>query len=314
MNINRITVGLAQDHTILHNPELALEKAEFWLKQARDKGVSLIIFPEAWIGGYPKGSSFDTVVGMRTPEGRAEFARYYAGAIDIPGDISQRLGMLIREYSMYAVVGVIERRKSTLFCSTIIFNPEGEIEAVHRKLMPTAMERLIWGQGSGADLPAVSTPFGTIGSTICWENYMPMLRMTMYNKGVTIYCVSTVDDREQWQATMQHIALEGRCFVLSCCAWQQVKHCPGHQTVQGDELDVTMIRGGSVIWSPLGEKLAGPLYDEAGLVTAELNLSEIPASRYDFDPVGHYARPDIFQLTVNERKTNAVETESDPLE
>jgi nitrilase len=144
-------------------------------------------------------------------------------------------------------------------------------------------------------------------STICWENYMPMLRMALYGKGVELYCVSTVDDRDQWQATMRHIALEGRCFVLASCPYHQLKHSPdSHKTIQGEDPETVMVRGGSVIFSPLGQCLAGPVYDESAILVADLDMGEIMRGRYDFDPVGHYARPDVFSLSVDERPKQAV--------
>ena len=194
-----------------------------------------------------------------------------------------------------------------MYCSTLLFAPDGKLDGKHRKLMPTAAERLIWGFGDGSTLPVIDTPLGKVGSAICWENYMPMLRLALYAKGVEIYCVSTVDDRDQWQATLRHIALEGRCFVLASCPYHQLKHCPpSHKTIQGEDPETVMVRGGSVIYSPLGECLAGPLYGERGILTADLDMGEIMRGRFDFDPVGHYARPDVFKLTVDERPQPAV--------
>jgi len=208
---------------------------------------------------------------------------------------------------IHAVIGVIEREGGTLYCSTLMFAPDGRLAGKHRKLMPTAAERLIWGFGDGSTLPVIDTPLGKVGSAICWENYMPMLRMALYGKGVELYCVSTVDDRDQWQATMRHIALEGRCFVLASCPYHQLKHCPAsHKTIQGQDPETVMIRGGSVIFSPLGECLAGPVYGEPAILTADLDMGEIMRGRYDFDPVGHYARPDVFTLSVDERPRQAV--------
>ena len=174
--------------------------------------------------------------------------------------------------------------------------------AKHRKLMPTAMERLIWGFGDGSTLPVVDTPLGRIGSVICWENYMPMLRMAMYAKGIQLYCASTVDDRDSWIPTMRHIAFEGRCFVLSACQYIKREAYPAdYPTVQGNDPQGVIIRGGSCILNPMGEFVVEPLYGEEKILTAEIDLGQIARGKYDFDVAGHYARPDIFKLYVNEK-------------
>jgi len=196
---------------------------------------------------------------------------------------------MARAHAVWLVIGVIERDGGTLYCTVLFFGPDGGLAGKHRKLMPTAMERLIWGYGDGSTLPVIETGFGRVGAVICWENYMPLLRAAMFAKGVQIYCAPTVDDRERWVATMRHIALEGRCFVLSAC-----------QFVEG------LICGGSVIVDPQGEVLAGPGYEGECLLTAEVDLGAIVEGTFDFDVVGHYARPDVFQLRVNEGEAKAV--------
>ncbi len=188
------------------------------------------------------------------------------------------------------MIGVIERDGGTLYCTALMFSPQGELAAKHRKLMPTAMERIIWGFGDGTTMPVLDTAIGKLGAVICWENYMPLLRMTMYQKGIQLYCAPTVDDREIWTSTMRHIAYEGRCFVLSACQF----------TKEGEYPDAVAIRGGSVIVSPLGQVLAGPVYGEECVLRAEVDLGEIAEAKYDLDVAGHYARPDVFQLRVNE--------------
>ena len=179
--------------------------------------------------------------------------------------------------------------------------------AKHRKVMPTAMERLIWGFGDGSTLPVVPTAIGRIGAVICWENYMPLLRMAMYAQGIQIYCAPTVDDRDSWLPTMRHIAVEGRCFVLSSCQFAQRSDYPAdYAPLQGNDPNTVLIRGGSCIINPMGEVIAGPIYDAATILTAELDLNLIARGKFDLDVVGHYARPDIFQLRVNTQPTPAV--------
>ncbi len=164
----------------------------------------------------------------------------------------------------------------------LFFAPDGTLAGKHRKVMPTAMERLIWGYGDGSTLTVIDTGLGKAGAVICWENYMPAMRMAMYAKGVELYCAPTVDDRDTWALSMRHIAFEGRCFVLSAVQFTE------------------QIRGGSVIVNPQGQLLAGPVYGEESILIAALDRNEIAEGKYDLDATGHYSRPDIFQLKVNE--------------
>lgn len=302
-----VRAAVVQDCFVMNDPEAAVAHASGLLRKAAAQKAEIAVFPEVFVGGYPKGSNFGTVIGMRSAEGRDEFKRYFGGAIEVPGPWVKVLSETVCDVGIHAVIGVLERDGGTLYCTTLMFAPDGSLMGKHRKLMPTAAERLIWGFGDGSTLPVVNTKIGKVGSAICWENYMPMLRMTLYGKGVELYCVSTVDDRDQWQSTMRHIALEGRCFVLASCPYHQLKHCPErHQTIQGEDPETVMIRGGSVIFSPLGECLAGPVYGEPAVLTADLDMDEIPRGKYDFDPIGHYARPDVFCLSVDDQPKHAV--------
>jgi nitrilase len=266
------------------------------------KGAGLAVFPEAYIGGYPKGADFGIYVGARTEEGREEFRRYYESAIDVPGAETQALGEAAASAGLYLVIGVIEREGGTLFCTALYFGPDGQLLGRHRKVMPTAAERLCWGFGDGSTLEAVSTPWGPMGAVICWENYMPLLRMTMYEQGVTLYCAPTADDRSTWPATMQHIAIEGRCFVLSACQYLSRRNFPAdmRNRLDADEDEIIM-RGGSLIVDPLGHILAGPDFDGPGILMADLDMGQISRGKFDFDVAGHYARPDIFTLEVDNR-------------
>lgn len=201
----------------------------------------------------------------------------------------------------------MERDGGTLYCTVLFFGPDGRYLGKHRKLMPTASERLIWGSGDGSTLPIIETDIGRVGAVICWENYMPLLRTAMYAKGVEIYCAPTADGRETWLSTVRHIAQEGRCFVLSCNQYARRSDYPAdYPTEFGDEPDKVLSRGGSCIIGPLGQILAGPDYEREVILTADINLDEITRARLDFDAVGHYARPDVFQLTVDEASRSAV--------
>lgn len=263
------------------------------------KKLSLLVLPEALLGGYPKGSIFGTYLGYRQPEGREEFARYYENSVSLDGPEVEALAGLSERTNCSLVIGAIERNGNTLYCSALFFDPQKGLEAVHRKLMPTGTERLVWGLGDGSTLPVVSTAAGKIGAAICWENHMPLLRAAMYAKGVQIWCAPTVDERDIWQSSMRHIAHEGRCFVISAC---QVQPSPKELGVDVPEWDPhrPLIRGGSVVVNPMGEVIAGPLVGTTGLVTAEIDISDLVQARYDLDVSGHYSRPDVFSLTVDE--------------
>ena len=217
------------------------------------------------------------------------------------GAQTQRLADAAASHGAYVVMGAIEREGGTCYCTVLFFGPDGQLLGKHRKLMPTALERMIWGFGDGSTLTVVDSPYGKIGSVICWENYMPMLRMAMYAKKVALYCAPTADDRDTWLPSMQHVALEGRCFVLSACQFIRRNEFPPTVRVSlGDAPDAILMRGGSAIISPLGKVLAGPYFQGETILAADLDLNEIGRGKFDFDVAGHYARPDIFQLIVNE--------------
>jgi nitrilase len=309
--MENVAAAVVQAGSLLFDTKRTVEKTRTLCAEAAGKGARVVVFPEAFIGGYPKGIDFGARVGSRSDQGREDFRRYYDGAIDVPGPETRALGDAARKHHIHLVMGVIERSGGTLYCTVLFFSPDGVLLAKHRKLMPTAMERLIWGFGDGSTLPAIRAEFGVMGAAICWENYMPLLRTAMYAKGVTLWCAPTVDDREGWQATMRHIALEGRCFVLCASQFLLRSHCPeNYEPIQGSAPDTVLIGGGSTIISPLGKILAGPLRGSEGILTAELDLGEVARGKYDLDVVGHYARPDVFTLSVDERAKPAVEVAS----
>lgn len=301
------TVAVAQIASLPNDPLATAEKAATALREAAAKGAKLVVFPEALLGGYPKGASFGAPIGMRTPEGRAAFARYHAAAIDLDGPEIALLAEATAETNTFAVIGAIERDGATLYCTALYFDGAKGLVGKHRKLMPTAAERLIWGFGDGSTLPTFQTELGIIGAVICWENYMPALRMHMYHQGVSLYCAPTADDRDTWLPTMQHIALEGRTFVLTACQYiTRAAYGPDHESALGDALDTVMMRGGSAIIGPLGKVLAGPDFSGETILYAEIDPSEVMRAKYDFDVTGHYARPDVFELTVDTRAKRAV--------
>jgi nitrilase len=294
-------VALVQAAPVAFDREATLSRFEEWLDRARDAGAELVVFPEAFVGGYPKGADFGARVGSRSEEGRAWFQRYAEGALEVPGETTRALGSMLAERNLHGVVGVIEREGGTLYCTALFFGGEGQLLGKHRKLVPTGTERLIWGRGDGSTITVVDTPLGKIGAAICWESYMPLFRTALYQRGVQLYCAPTVDDRDVWQASMRHIATEGRCFVLACCQYAtRADFPPDFPTTFGDDPTSVMIRGGSCVVDPLGNVVAGPLFGEAGLVVTDVDLGAITRGNLDLDVVGHYGRPDVFTLRVHE--------------
>ena len=304
--LQRFKVAVVQASPVLFNREATIEKTCRLILEAAEKDVKLILFPEAFIPAYPRGLSFGAVVGSRSSAGRLTWQRYWENAVDVPGPAVEIIGEAVREAGVYLAIGVIERdtqfSQGTLYCTLLYFGPDGKLLGKHRKLKPTGSERLIWGEGDGSTLTVLKTELGKIGGLICWENYMPLARMAMYSKGVELYLAPTADARDSWQSTLRHIACEGRCFVLGCNQFVTKEMYP--DDLEGlDELDEhpdVICRGGSAIISPFGEVLAGPLYDKQGILFADIDLAEVARGKFDFDVVGHYARPDVFQLVVNE--------------
>ena len=300
-------VAVVQAAPVVFNCDRTLEIVADWTARAATDGAKLVLFPEAFVSGYPKGLDFGARVGMRTAAGRDDYLRYWDSAVDVPGPAVDRIGAIARQYRVYLVIGVIERSAGTMYCTVLFFDPEGQLLGKHRKLMPTGAERLVWGFGDGSTMPVFETALGRLGAVICWENYMPAMRLYMYSKGIQIYCAPTADDRETWVSSMRHIAMEGRCFVLSANQYTKRKDFPDdYDTVQGNDPETVVSRGGSCIVDPFGQLLAGPHYEGPSLLIADLDSRDLARAKYDFDVVGHYARPDVFRLEVNERPTTVV--------
>jgi nitrilase len=310
-----VKAAVVQAAPVMFDTDRTLAKLAELAREAAAQGADIAVFPEAFIGGYPKGLDFGARLGSRSPEGREDFRRYYESAIALPGPQSASLAATARDNRLHLVVGVIERSGATLYCTALMYGPDGRLLGKHRKVMPTAMERLVWGFGDGSTLTVVDSDVGRLGSVICWENYMPMLRMAMYAQGVEIYCAPTVDDRETWLPTMRTIALEGRCFVLSACQFLRRSDCPpDYAAIQGDDPATVLIRGGSCIVDPLGNVLAEPRFGEEAIRFAELDRRVLARGKYDLDVAGHYARPDIFKLTINARPMQPVDFQSEASE
>ena len=296
----KIKVCLIQDSPIFFNKEKTIIKVEGLTKQYAKEGCELIVFPETFIPGYPRGFSFGARIGSRTNEGRILYSEYYKNSIDIESEDLKRLEQLAISQNVYLVIGITEKENTngSLYCSMLYISPNDGLLGVHRKIKPTGTERIIWSEASGDSLVTFQTKIGKLGGLLCWENYMPLARMSMYKKGVEIYIAPTADSRNEWISTMKHIALEGRCFVLGCNQYFTKSMYPKkYQSLVKDDPE-NICRGGSVIVSPLGKIIEGPLFDKSGVLIAELNLEEINLSKLDFDVIGHYSRNDIFQFNI----------------
>ena len=311
MKTASVRVAVIQAAPVFFDRDATVARVSELTAEAAGNDARLILFPEAFIPAYPRAELRSC---CRQPD---------AGRTPAVGALLGQLGACARSDDRGAwrdgapgaghlAVGVIEQEgkfgRGTLYCTLLYFGPDGALLGRHRKLMPTAAERVIWGQGDGSTLTVLDTEIGRIGGLICWENYMPLARMALYAKGVQIYLAPTADARETWQGTLRHIACEGRCFVLGCNQFVAKSHLPA--SLEGlEELasaPETLCRGGSAIISPLGDVLAGPLYDREGILYADLDLEQVIAGKFDLDVAGHYARPDVFRLAVDERPQPSV--------
>ena len=276
-----------------------LQKIGDLIRDAAKIKSRLILFPEVFIPGYPRGLIFGTTVGGRTSEGRELFLRYWENAIEVPGEETEQIATWARESKSHVAIGVTEKDKisDTLYCTLLYFSDDGRLLHKHRKIKPTAAERIIWGEGDGSDLQVLDTTLGRLGGLICWENYMPLARTALYEQGLEIYLAPTADCRDSWQATLTHIACEGRCFVLGCNQYLTLDHYPPElqKLIQPDHPSLPST-GGSVIMSPVGKILAGPSIGKEEIISAEIDTREIIKAKMDFDVIGHYARPDIFSF------------------
>ena len=296
-----VKVALVQEAPIFFDKEATLQKIEALVKTYANQGCELIVFPESFVPGYPRGFNFGATIGSRSDEGRQLYAELAENSIDLESDDLARIEKLAKEKRTYLVIGITEKQSTngSLYCSMLYISPTMGLLGVHRKIKPTGTERLIWAEAAGESLVTFQTKIGKLGGLICWENYMPQARMSMYSKGVEIYIAPTADSRDEWTATMKHIALEGRCFVLGCNQYFTKSMYPEkYQHVVKDEPE-NLCRGGSIIVSPMGKVLEGPLFDKAGVLISEIDLIEVQKSKLDFDVIGHYARNDIFEFNVN---------------
>jgi len=303
MKNDLFTVAAAQAAPFFLDREKTLDKACNLIAQAGKKGARLIVFPEAFISGYP-----DWV--WLVPNGNSGlldemYQALVENAVTIPDDATHQLCQAAKNAGLYVAMGVHERNSeasgSTLYNSLLYINDQGEIIGKHRKLIPTGGERLIWGQGDGSTLSAFETPFGKLGGLLCWENYMPLARQSMYAAGVEIFVAPTWDSSDKWFSSMRHIAREGGMFVINVCQAVRMDDIPDHYEFKGlYGSDKDWINGGnSAIFCPFGEILAGPAKNKEEILYAEIDLGVITQAKRMFDVAGHYARPDVFKYEIN---------------
>jgi nitrilase len=300
MKHKKLKAGVVQATPALFDVEKTVEIILSWIEKAAIAGCELLLFPESFIPCYPRGFDFDAIIGKRTDKSRDMWLEYWENSIEASSDHLIKISKAIKKAGLFVALGVTERENigGSLYCSLFYFDKEGSLIGKHRKIKPTGLERYVWAESDGSTLVSFDTGIGKIGGLICWENYMPLARVSMYKQGVEIYLAPTADARPSWQATMQHIALEGRCFVLSANQFVRKADYPAKFKGQlVDEPDI-ICPGGSVIISPMGEVLAGPLWNSEGLLTAELDFSLVAKSKLDFDVVGHYSRNDVFKFEV----------------
>ncbi|MCP9745859.1 carbon-nitrogen hydrolase family protein [Lacihabitans sp. CS3-21] len=308
MENRKVKVGVVQATPALFDIEKTVDIVISWIEKGANQGCELLLFPESFIPCYPRGLTFDAVIGRRSEKSREQWLKYWNNSIELDAVSKSakhlsKISEAIKKANIFVALGVTEKESlgGSLHCSLLYYGKDGKLLGKHRKLKPTGLERYIWTESDGSTLTTLDTEIGKIGGLICWENYMPLARMAMYNKGVEIYLAPTADSRESWQSTMQHIALEGRCYVLAANQIVRKSDYPAaFEEDLANEPEI-MCAGGSVILSPLGEVLAGPLWNQEGILTAELDFSILAKSKLDFDVIGHYSRNDVFNFSVNKQ-------------
>ena len=306
----KVKVAVVQDAPFFFNKEKTIQSVNTWAKKCSDQNCQLVVFPESFIPGYPRGFDFGTKVGSRSKEGRELYLEYFKNSIDLESSDLSKLESIAAENQLYLVIGITEQVKNTgsLYCSMLYISPENGLLGVHRKIKPTGQERVIWAESDGSSLVSFDTPIGKLGGLICWENLMPLARFSMYQQGVEIYIAPTADSRDTWTSMMRHIAMEGKCFVLGCNQFfKKSMYSEKYQPLVANEKE-KICRGGSIIVGPKGKIIDGPLFDQAGVLIANLDLEEITANKLDFDGTGHYSRKDIFQIEIKNQPTMVKET------
>lgn len=297
-------VALIQASPVLFNKNATIDKVVQEILKAGKQGADVIVFPESFVPCYPYGMTFGFTVGSRTEEGRKDWKVYYDNSVIVPSADTDRIARAAGKAHAYVSLGITERdiNNCTLYCTNLFFSPEGKLVDRHRKLKPTGAERFIWGDGNKGAFPIIDTPWGNMGSLICWENYMPLARTALYMKGVTLYLAPNTNNNEEWQTTIRHIAIEGHCYVINVNQYvtkdmyPDIFHCPNEMA----NLPEAVLTGGSCIVDPFGHYVNEPVWDKEEIIYADIDMNQVPLSRMEFDGTGHYSRPDVLELVVHE--------------
>ncbi|WP_297863495.1 carbon-nitrogen hydrolase family protein [uncultured Acidaminococcus sp.] len=300
-----LRAAIVQAAPVLFDKKSTLEKVVRQIQEAAANGAELIVFPESLVPCYPYGLTFGFTVGSRKEEGRKDWKVYYDNAVLVPDD-TVSLAAAAKKARAWVSIGVTERDpvNCSLYCTNLVFSPEGKLASVHRKIKPTGSERYIWADSHVPEtyFPVVDTPWGRMGSLICWENYMPLARVALYQKGISLYLAPNTNDNPEWQDTIRHIAIEGHCYVFNVDQYFTRDMYPADLLEQEEigRLNDTVCRGSSCIIDPYGHCVTEPVWDKEAIVYADLDMDKVPMSRMEFDATGHYTRPDILELKVHD--------------
>lgn len=297
-------IAVVQAAPVMFDKIKCIEKTVDLIQEAAKQSAQLIVFPELFVPGYPYGMTFGFNVGSRNEDGRKDWKLYYDNSILVPGEETKTIALAAKEAHAYVSIGVSERDavSGTLYNTNLFFTPEGELASVHRKLKPTGAERVVWGDADKGYFPVLDTPWGPMGSLICWESYMPLARVALYEKGVSLYISPNTNDNSEWQSTIQHIALEGHCYFINCNMYFTKEMYPKnlHCNEEIDKLSDIVCRGGSCIIDPYGHYETQPVWDQEAIIYADLDMEKVPASKMEFDVCGHYSRPDVLKFSASE--------------
>ena len=302
-------VAAVQSTPVFLDRDATVEKTCDLIARASGQGARLIAFPEVWIAGYPVWLSEAPSAALWGHDpARQVYRRLVANAVSIPSPQVERIGEAAKIANAYVVVGVHELGGGTLYCSQLFFGPDGSLLGVHRKLMPTYDERMIWGQGDGSGLIVLDTELGKLGGLLCWEHWMPLTRQAMHLQTELLHVACWPDVKEMHQIASRHYAFEGRAFVIAAGTVLRKRDLPTDlpllQEIPG-EPDELIQRGGSAIIGPDGEYLAGPVWEDEAIVMAEVDPGRAVEERLTFDAAGHYNRPDVFNFSVNRSPNQA---------
>lgn len=303
---DKCSIAIVQAAPVMFDKESCVDKALRYIEECAEHGAELIVFPELFIPGYPYGMTFGYRVGSRDKDGRRDWKAYYDSSVCADGEEMQRIIDCAVRHRVYVSIGYSERDavKATLYNSNMMISPEGEA-LNHRKLKPTGSERVVWGDADRDYFPVMETPWGPMGNLICWESYMPLARTALYEKGIGIYISPNTNDNKEWQDTIRHIAIEGHCFFINCDMFFEKSDYPEFLSDEA-KAEVAALpsdivcRGGSCVIDPYGHEASETVWDKEAVIYAELDMQSVPASRMEFDAVGHYSRPDVLKLEVTE--------------